>query len=185
MTRFERWAVWSTSVATFLTGVIYLWMKYLVVSDDPLAVVNHPWQPAVLKVHILVAPLLVFSIGLVALRHVWRHFKSKTRDGRRSGLLTVVVLGPMIVSGYLIQTMTDEGWLKAMAVAHIGLGLIYGLALLAHQLAAGASNARTARAGERRMRKRRRRRPRGWRDPSVAEPALSKVEGLPQDDNVA
>ena len=107
MTRFERWAVWSTSVATFVTGVIYLWMKYLVVSDDPLAVVNHPWQPAVLKVHILVAPLLVFSIGLVALRHVWWHFRSKARDGRRSGLLTLVVLGPMIVSGYLIQTMTD------------------------------------------------------------------------------
>src|SRR3990170_2442260 len=119
VTRFERWAVWSTSVATFVTGVIYLWMKYLVVSDDPLAVVNHPWQPAVLKVHILVAPLLVFSIGLVALRHVWWHFRSKARDGRRSGLLTLVVLGPMIVSGYLIQTMTEEGWLKAMAIVHI------------------------------------------------------------------
>ena len=49
MTRFERWAIWSTSVATFVTGVIYLWMKYLVVSDDPLAVVNHPWQPAMLN----------------------------------------------------------------------------------------------------------------------------------------
>jgi cobalamin biosynthesis protein CobD/CbiB len=185
VTRFERWAVWSTSVATFVTGVIYLWMKYLVVSDDPLAVVNHPWQPAVLKVHILVAPLLVFSIGLVALRHVWRHFRSKARDGRRSGLLTLVVLGPMIVSGYLIQTMTEEGWLKAMAVIHIGLGLMYGLALLAHQFAAGGRKARATRTEERRMRKRRRRQQRARRDPSVAEPARSKAEGRPQDDNAA
>lgn len=160
MTRFERWAVWSTSVATFVTGVIYLWMKYLLVSDDPLAVVNHPWQPAVLKLHILVAPLLVFSIGLVTLRHVWRHLRSKTREGRRSGLLTVVVLGPMIVSGYLIQTMTEEGWLRTMAIAHIGLGLAYGLGLLAHQFAAGGRKARAVRAGERRIRKRRRRRQR-------------------------
>jgi hypothetical protein len=158
VTPFERWAVWSTSVATFVTGVIYLGMKYLMVSDDPLAVVNHPWQPAVLKLHILVAPLLVFSIGLVALRHVWRHLQSKTKDGRRSGLLTVLVLGPMIASGYLIQTMAEEGWLRTMAIVHIGLGLVYGVALLAHQLAAGASKARTARAGERRIRKRRRRR---------------------------
>jgi hypothetical protein len=157
VTRFERWAVWSTSVATFVTGVIYLWMKYLMVSDDPLAVVNHPWQPAVLKLHILVAPLLVFSIGLVTLRHVWRHFRSKTPEGRRSGFLTVVVLGPMIVSGYLIQTLTEEGWLRAMAIGHIVLGLVYGVGLLAHQFAAGASKARTARAGERRIRKRRRR----------------------------
>jgi len=158
VTWFERWAVWSTSVATFVTGVIYLWMKYLMVSGDPLAVVNHPWQPAVLKVHILVAPLLVFSIGLVALRHVWWHLQSKKRDGRRSGLLTVVVLGPMIVSGYLIQTMTEEGWLRAMALVHIGLGLVYGLALLAHQFAAGGKKARAARTEERRIRKRRRRR---------------------------
>ncbi len=165
MTRFERWAVWSTSVATFVTGVIYLGMKYLLVSDDPLAVVNHPWQPALLKLHILVAPLLVFSIGLVTLRHVWRHFQSKTRDGRRSGLLTVIVLGPMIVSGYLIQTLTEEGWLKAMAIIHIVLGLVYGVGLLAHQFAAGASKARTARAGERRIRKRRRRRHRAEAQP--------------------
>ena len=80
MNRFERWAVWSTSIATLVTGVVYLWMKYLLVSADPFAVVNHPWQPLVLKLHILVSPLLVFSIGLVSLRHVWRHLRSGTSD---------------------------------------------------------------------------------------------------------
>jgi len=166
VTRFERWAVWSTSVATLVTGVIYLWMKYLMVSDDPLAVVNHPWQPAVLKLHILVAPLLVFSVGLVTLRHVWWHLRSKVREGRRSGLLTVVVLGPMIVSGYLIQTVTEESWLRAMAIVHIGLGLAYGVALLAHQFAAGGRKARAVRAEERRIRKRRRRHHRARARPS-------------------
>jgi hypothetical protein len=158
VTPFERWAVWSTSVATFLTGVIYVWLKYLLVNDDPFALVNHPLQPIVLKAHILVAPLLVFSIGLVALRHVWRHMQSNKREGRRSGLLTVVVFGPMILSGYLIQALTEESWLKAMAIAHIGLGVIYGLGLLAHQFAAGGRKARAVRSEERRVRKRRRQR---------------------------
>jgi hypothetical protein len=156
---FERWAVWSTSVATFLTGVVYLWMKYLLVSDDPLAVVNHPWQPLVLKLHILVAPLLTFSIGLVMLRHVWRHLRERMRSGRRSGLLTMVVLGPMIVTGYLLQAITHEGWLEAMAIFHIGLGLLYGAGLLAHQFAAGGKAARAARAEARRVRRRSRHRP--------------------------
>ncbi len=147
-------------MATFVTGVIYLWLKYLIVNDDPFAVVNHPWQPAVLKAHILVAPLLVFSIGLVTLRHVWRHLRSDMREGRRSGVLTVVVLGPMILSGYLIQALTDEGWLRAMALSHIGLGVVYGLGLLLHQFAAGGRKARAIRTEERRVRKRRRRRPR-------------------------
>ena len=157
MSAFERWAVWITSAATFVTGVVYVWLKYLLVSDDPLAVVNHPLQPVVLKAHILVAPLLVFSIGMVALRHVWRHIQSGMREGRQSGLVTVFVLAPMILSGYLIQAITAEGWLKAMAISHIVLGILYGVGLLAHQFAAGGRKARAIRLQDRRHRKGRRR----------------------------
>jgi hypothetical protein len=156
MTRFERWSVWSSSVLTFVTGVIYLWLKYGLETDDPFAVINHPWQPAVLKIHILAAPLLVFSVGMVALRHVWRHLQSGSREGRRSGLITLVALGPMIATGYLIQAITDEGWLRAMAWSHIGLGLVYGIGLLAHQFAAGGRNARADRARKRRARRQQR-----------------------------
>ena len=158
MTPFERWAIWSTSLATFVTGVIYLWMKYLLVSDDPFTVVNHPWQPIMLKLHILVAPLLIFAIGMVMLRHVWRHLKARMRSGRRSGLLTVAVLGPMIMTGYLIQAITHQGWLKAMAISHIALGLLFGAGLLAHQFAAGGKEARAARAEVSRVRRRKRHR---------------------------
>ncbi|HEX6106551.1 MAG TPA: hypothetical protein VFZ26_13280 [Gemmatimonadales bacterium] len=164
MTAFERWAVWSTSIATLLTGVVYLVMKYFLVSDDPFAVVNHPWQPVVLKAHILVAPLLTFSIGLVALRHIWRHLQSNMREGRRSGLVTLTAVVPMIGTGYLIQAVTQEGLLRAMALSHIGLGLLYGLGLLAHSFAAGGRQAREARARNRRSRRDRRR-------PRVATPA--------------
>lgn len=157
MSRFERWAVWSTSLATVVTGLVYLWMKYYLVSDDPYAVVNHPWQPAVLKLHILVAPLLTFSLGVVALRHIWRHLRDGIRDGRRSGLATLVVFGPMIVTGYLIQAITHEGWLKAMAYSHIGFGLLYGVALLGHQFSAGGKRARALRAKQRHGRRHRRR----------------------------
>ncbi len=150
MSRFERWAVWSTSLGALLTGVIYVWMKYLLVSADPFAVVNHPWQPLVLKLHILVSPLLVFSIGLVALRHIWRHVQTGMRDGRRSGMVTLVALGPMILTGYLIQAVTHESLLRAMALSHIGLGLLYGVGLLVHQFAAGGKRVRAERAKERR-----------------------------------
>lgn len=154
MTRFERWSVWGTSLGTFVTGLVYLWMKYLVVSSDPFAVINHPWQPLVLKLHILVAPLLVFSVGMVALRHVWRHMKSRERSGRRSGLMTVVLLGPMILSGYLIQAITHQGWLRAMVISHIITGVLYSAGLLAHQFAAGGREARAARSEARRVRRR-------------------------------
>jgi hypothetical protein len=156
MTRFERWAVWSSSVATFVTGVVYLWLKYMLVTDDPFAVINHPWQPAVLKLHILVAPFLVFSVGMVALRHVWRHLRTGSREGRRSGLVTLAMFGPMIATGYLIQAITAESLLRAMAWSHIGLGLVYGIGLLVHQFAAGGKEARAVRSRQRRAKRRRR-----------------------------
>jgi hypothetical protein len=132
MTRFERWAVWSTSILTALTGVVYPWMKYFVVNDDPFAVVNHPLQPAVLKAHILVAPLLTFAIGLVAVRHIWRHIQARVLRGRRSGLATAFMVAPMILTGYVVQAVTGEGLLRAMALSHIGFGVIYALGLVAH-----------------------------------------------------
>jgi hypothetical protein len=47
-----------------------------------------------------------------------------------------------------------------MAISHIGLGMLYGVGLLAHQFAAGGKKARAARAEAHRARKRRRRRQR-------------------------
>lgn len=155
MTRFERWTVWISSVATFVTGVVYFWLKYVVVSDDPFAVTNGSWQGPVLKLHIVAAPTLVFAFGLVAVRHLWRHLRSRVAAGRLSGLTGAAALIPMVATGYLIQAVTDEGWLRALAWSHIMLGLLFGAALLAHQVAAGGRQAREQRRQARRARRRR------------------------------
>lgn len=133
MTRFEKWSVWSTSVATTATGVGFFWAKYLVRPTDPWAVVNHPLQPWLLKAHILVAPLMVFAVGMIAMRHVWQHYRSGVRPGRRSGITTALALGPMVLTGYLIQAVTHVGWLRAMAISHIVFGVLYALGLAIHQ----------------------------------------------------
>lgn len=132
MTRLEKWSVLSTSVATAVTGVGYFGIKYLLEPAEPWAVINHPLQPWLLKAHILVAPFLVFSVGMITLRHVWRHFQSRTPWGRRSGILAALALAPMIVSGYLIQAVTHAGWLTVTAWAHIGFGAAYALGAALH-----------------------------------------------------
>jgi hypothetical protein len=133
MTRFERWSVWLTSGLTALTGIGYFWCKYLLRTDDPFAVVNSPLEPWFLKAHVLVSPLLVFAVGVITLKHVWRHFRSRIGRGRKSGILTALVAGPMILTGYLIQVLTGEGWLTAMAIAHILASFVYVFGLLLHQ----------------------------------------------------
>jgi hypothetical protein len=45
------------------------------------------------------------------------------------------ILGPLIMTGYLIQVVTDVGWLEALAWAHLATGSLYLVALFAHHRA--------------------------------------------------
>lgn len=134
MSRFEKWCVWISASATAVTGAGLFWAKYLLHPDDPWAVVNHPLQPWFLKAHILVSPLLIFAVGLIAARHIWEHYRAGLLAGRRSGIVTVLVAAPMVVTGYLIQAITHAGWLEAMAISHIALGFLFTLGLATHQV---------------------------------------------------
>lgn len=136
MTATEKWVLWISSVLTGASGLIYAWMKYLMHGPDPYAVVHHPLQPLVLKIHILVAPVLVFSAGAIFAKHAIRHWRSGRRDGRFSGIATTLVLAPMILSGYAIQVLTSESWLFALAMIHLAIGTIYLVVLVAHRIGA-------------------------------------------------
>jgi hypothetical protein len=134
MGKLERWTMSAGAAAVTATGVVYVWMKYLMHSDDPLAVINHPWQPAVLKLHILTAPILVFGLGLIAVRHVLAHWRGGTRTARRTGLTALAAVLPMILTGYLIEVFTSIRWLSATAWAHIGTGLLFAAGFGLHQV---------------------------------------------------
>jgi hypothetical protein len=134
MNRLERWSVVAGSFLVTFTGVVYGWMKYLLRSDDPFAVINHPWQPAVLKLHILAAPVLVFGLGLIAVRHVLAHWLAGVPHARRTGVTAALTVLPMVLTGYLIQAAAEAAWLTVAVWTHVVTGLVYGAAFAAHQL---------------------------------------------------
>ena len=133
MSAFQKWLLWTSSALTTVTGLVYAWMKYLLEPVDPWAVINHPLEPWVLKAHILVGPVLVFAFGLIAVDHVWKHFRCRVPLGRKSGMSAGLSFAPMVVTGYLIQAVTHTGWLTALVVAHLATGLLYVLGLVVHQ----------------------------------------------------
>ncbi len=134
MTAFQKWVVLVSSILTGATGIVYWVMDTLLDPVDPWAVINHPLQPLVLKLHILAAPVLVFAVGLIATDHIWRHFRGQVRFGRRSGILTFAVLGPMVASGYLVQAVTAPVWLTVVAWTHVLTSAIYLIGLATHQV---------------------------------------------------
>jgi uncharacterized membrane protein YgdD (TMEM256/DUF423 family) len=136
VTTLERRLFAAAAVLTLATGLAYGWMKYLLRGSDPYAVVHHPLQPLMLKLHILVAPVLVFALGVLAVRHIGPQLANGIVAARRSGVLTTAVAAPMVLTGYLIQVLSDERWLRWVGWGHILLGVVFGGAFLAHRLAA-------------------------------------------------
>ncbi|HSG09642.1 MAG TPA: hypothetical protein VLA36_14870 [Longimicrobiales bacterium] len=132
MNTFQRKLVWSSSILTGASGGVYWWMENMLHPVDPWAAINHPLQPWVLKAHILVAPVMVFAVGLIAAEHIWTGWRQGVGAGRRSGAVAAGIFVPMVASGYLIQAVTHTGWLAALAWLHVGTGVIYLLGVLAH-----------------------------------------------------
>jgi hypothetical protein len=127
MKRWERWAFNLCSVAVAASGFLYFWMKYLVQSDDPFAVVNHPWQGPMLHLHVLASPPLVLIFGVLLNSHIMKKLRAPRMPNRRTGLASLATFAVMIGSGYLLQVATADAWLRALVVLHVGSGVVFTL----------------------------------------------------------
>ncbi len=103
---------------TTVTGVVFAVMKYFLKSTDEFAVVNHPLQPHLLALHVVVAPLALFILGWTFSNHMLPKYRFGNGKKRRSGVLSMLLIAPMVLSAYLLQIATNESLREAMAIAH-------------------------------------------------------------------
>jgi len=130
--RWERWTFGLLSLVVALTGFTYFAMKYLMTSSDPFAVVNHPWQPAMLSLHVLASPALLLVFGVVLNSHIMRKLRVPAPQNRRSGLLSLSTFAAMTASGYLLQVLVNEAWLQATVVVHVVSGAVFSVSYVVH-----------------------------------------------------
>jgi hypothetical protein len=142
MKRWERWTFNALSLAVAATGFAYLWMKYVLQNDDPFAVVNHPWQAAMLDLHVVASPALILIFGIVFNSHIMKKLSATRLPNRRSGFVSLGTFAAMVVSGYLLQVSSNEGWLQALVVVHVASGAIFSSSYAIH-LVISARLART------------------------------------------
>ncbi|HZI95307.1 MAG TPA: hypothetical protein VFE84_13765 [Patescibacteria group bacterium] len=133
MTTLEKTLINLSTLLVGLSGILYGWMKYLMTTDDPYAVANHPLQPWALDLHVLASPVLVLALGMIVQDHVVTQLqKGPGRPGRSTGLMAAVCVLPMIATGYLIQVFVDETARRVCVGVHLVTGMIYLAAFLAH-----------------------------------------------------
>ena len=143
MKRWERWTFNALSAVVAVSGFAYLWMKYGLQSDDPFAVVNHPWQHVMLHAHVLASPPLVLAFGIVLNSHIMKKLRAAAGDRHRaSGFFSLGTFAAMIVTGYLLQVVTSEVWLTVLVVAHVASGVVFTAAYGTHLVATARQVAR-------------------------------------------
>ena len=113
--RFTHLAV----AAAGITGLVYAWLRYFVEPTDEFALVNHPAEPWLKSLHILLVPLLLVAFGLVFRDHIWFKLRSGLLPRRRTGLVLAAMFAPMVLSGYLLQVSGDPGLRQFWLVAHL------------------------------------------------------------------
>jgi hypothetical protein len=118
-------------LAMTITGAVFAFMKYAMKSDDPFAVVNHPWQPHMMTAHVLIGPIAVFAIGWVFGNHIWPAFTGGAPN-RLSGILSMLFIVPMTISGYLVQVSTEDATRKVFAVTHWVTVTLFVVAYVVH-----------------------------------------------------
>jgi hypothetical protein len=134
MSRWESWAFGTLHVVLALTGGVYFSMKYVLRTDDPFAVVNHPWQPVMLTGHVLAAPFGMVLFGIVFRSHILNKLASRNGPGRRSGWTALVSFTAMAVSGYLLQVMAHPTPRRAVMVVHVVTSVIFVVGYSTHLL---------------------------------------------------
>lgn len=129
------WLHLSVALTT-LTGAAFAVMKYVMKSDDELAVVNHPMQPHVLAAHVVVAPVLLFVLGWTFSNHMLPNYRFGDGTNRRSGLWSMLLIAPMTLSAYLLQIATNDAVRTAMTWVHGGTSALFVVGYVVHLILA-------------------------------------------------
>lgn len=132
MKRWERWTFNLLALAVAATGFAYFWMKYALASNDPFAVVNHPWQAAMLNLHVVASPAFLLVFGVVLNSHVMKKLRAPRLPNRRTGLISLGTFAAMVVSGYLLQVASTEAWLQGLVVVHVSTGAVFAVSYALH-----------------------------------------------------
>ena len=131
----KTWEIWLSHISTVavtVSGFAYLWMKYAIENSDPFTVVNHPWQSAMLNLHVLAAPVLVFVTGMIAHSHMQKKLQSRVRTNRTTGIFSMAALPIMIITGYALQVVTGALVAEVVLVLHIGSSSIFAVTYMVH-----------------------------------------------------
>jgi cation transport ATPase len=124
--------LYATGALLWASGLGWLASHYLVSSRDDFGELSHPWDAVWLPLHGAAMMAFLVALGALLPTHivpVWRR-----RTNRRSGLVMLVVVAVLALTGYGLYYAGDEQLRPWISAIHWGVGLCAAVALLAHRV---------------------------------------------------
>jgi hypothetical protein len=127
----ERWSLHIAALATAGTGLMDGLLRWFGERAGEFGPEPHPWLGPTQHLHVLVAPLLVFALGVMVRGHLWSRLQAGA-EGRRTGLGAAWLMAPMVFSGVGIQVVTSPAWRSGLGWTHGIASCVFLLAYFAH-----------------------------------------------------
>jgi hypothetical protein len=128
MTPLERWSLHLAALITGATGLLNGLLRWFGQRAGEFGPEPHPWLGNAQHLHILVAPALVFCLGMMVRGHLQPMLQGQ-REGRGTGMGAASLIAPMVLSGYMVQVATSPALRTCYAWVH---GVSAGAFLLAY-----------------------------------------------------
>jgi hypothetical protein len=116
-------------VILFVSGAVWAWIQHQDNSGQ-LSQGLRQLKPLLLAVHGLSVVPFVFVLGMLFINHVRRAWAAG--HNRKNGLLVIVLMAFLSLSGYVLYYLGNEEWREAASRIHLWLGIAMPLLLLWH-----------------------------------------------------
>lgn len=117
----KRWAIYLVFGTLWLSGCAWLVLDRFFQTKGQFGEVPHPWEPAILLAHGIIAILSMYLLGWVSARHVLRWWPGRLR--RLSGGMLAALFLVLGSSGFALFFVSDDRWQHLAAIAHDVLGV--------------------------------------------------------------
>jgi hypothetical protein len=120
----------------WLSGLFWLYLKFFGQVQGAFGPQSSPWQAVWMRIHGALAMVFLILFGTLLTQHVpWGW---KRRQQRPSGVTLLVISAVLIVTGWGLYYLVNEGIRHWVGLIHWGLGLLFP-ALIAFHVILGKS----------------------------------------------
>ena len=129
----RRRAIYTVGAGIWLTGASWLLFHYLLASNGPFGPSPHPLEFWSRAAHGAFGFASLWVFGMLWGAHVVEGWRSLRR--RWSGSLLFILFAWLVVSGYLLYYLGNDGLISAISLVHWAVGLATPLPFLLHRFA--------------------------------------------------